>query len=58
MKMEGVTLEGDDELLLLVVVLVVVVGVVGVGVVEEGEAGWIEGEEIECCLCPSFIRRE
>ena len=56
--MEGVTLEGEDELLLLVLVLVVVVGVVGVGVVEEGEAGWIEGEESECCLCPSFIRRE
>lgn len=56
MKMEGVKLDGDDELLLDVVVVVVVggvvgvEGVVGVGVAEEGEVGWIEGEDIECCL--------
>ena len=52
-------------LVLLDVVVVVVVGVVGVvgvmvgvGVVDEGEVGWREGDERECCLCPNFFRRE
>ena len=59
-----VVIDGEAALLLLAVVVVVtvVVGVagvvVGVGVVDEGEVGWREGDERECCLCPNFIRRE